>query len=77
MTHKTTSIQTFMHLLNGYVGSGILAMPKAFSDGGLILASICTPLIGLMSNYCIHLLVEINEYLCQKIGSSPLDYEEV
>jgi hypothetical protein len=52
-------------------------MPKAFSDGGLILASIFTPMIGLMSCYCIHMLIEMNEHICQKLSLQPLDYEEV
>lgn len=77
MSNKTTYLQTLMHLLNGYIGSGILAMPRAFSDGGLIISCIATPIFGLLMNHCIHLLVEVNAYLSDKLCISPMDYEDV
>jgi proton-coupled amino acid transporter len=66
-----------MHLLNGYIGSGILAMPKAFSEGGIVVSSIATPIFGLLMNGCIHLLVRVNAHLCDKLCVDPMDYEEV
>jgi len=67
----------FAKSLKGYVGTGILAMPKAFSNSGIVYGFIFIPIIGLMCNYCIHMLIDINKYLCQKFGCEPMDYEEV
>ncbi|XP_054167029.1 proton-coupled amino acid transporter 1-like [Oppia nitens] len=77
MSQKTNYGQTLMHLLNGYIGSGILAMPRAFADGGLIIACIGTPIFAVLMNYCILLLVWINAHLCRELGSQPMDYEDV
>ena len=57
--------------------SGILAMPKAFSDAGYVLGILGTIVIGLLCNSCIHMLVEINELFITKPDEPPFDYEEV
>lgn len=77
MGHQTTTVQALMSLLKGYIGTGILAMPKAFSDSGWSLGLLGTPIIGLLCNCCIHMLVEINELFCSKPDEPPFDYEEV
>lgn len=77
MSHQTTTIQALMSLLKGYIGTGILAMPKAFSDSGYVFGLIGTVVIGLLCNCCIHMLVEINELFCSKPDEPPFDYEEV
>jgi hypothetical protein len=61
----------------GYIGTGILAMPRAFADSGIVYGLIGTPIIGLMCNWCIHMLVDINKHLSEKLNSEPMDYEEV
>ncbi len=77
MSHQTTSFQTLLHLLNGYIGSCILLMPRAFADGGFVIGLIFTPIIGLIMNSCIHMLLNTNQYLCDKLKLPLMDYEEV
>ncbi|CAG2166710.1 unnamed protein product [Oppiella nova] len=77
MSGQTTAIQAFMHLLKSYIGSGILAMPKAFSYSGIIIGCIGTPLIGLLCHTCIHMLLQINDHLCQKLDTNPMDFEQL
>src|SRR6218665_1442715 len=74
---QTTYIETLMNLLNGMIGSGVLSMPMAFLNGGLVLASIVTPMIRLLSCYCIHLLLQVNRLAMQATGKPPFDYHEV
>ena len=75
---RTNYIQTLMNLMNGIIGSGVLSMPIAFLNGGWLVACIVTPLIGLISTYCIHLLLSVNVYLTKVTGkTSPYDYHEV
>jgi hypothetical protein len=51
LCHATAQIKPF-------VGAGILALPKAFEQGGLIGSSILLLLIAGTSMYCMHLLLE-------------------
>lgn len=75
---KTNYIQTLMHLLNGFIGSGILSMPMAFRDGGIILATILNPIIGVMSCYCIHMLLTINRWAMKATNRKmPYEYHEL
>ena len=77
-SNRTNYIQTLMHLLNGFIGSGILSMPMAFRDGGIVLASVLNPIIGIMSLYCIHMLLSINRFSMKRTNTKmPYDYHEV
>jgi hypothetical protein len=58
-------------------GSGILAMARAFADGGLVISTIATPFIGIIMSGCIHLLVRVSAHLCEKLRIEPMNYEDV
>lgn len=73
----TTNCQTMMHLLKGNIGSGILAMPSAFSNAGLLVGTIALPIMGIFCIHCMHMLLSCNRILCEKLGFKCLDYEEV
>ncbi|CAF5127836.1 unnamed protein product, partial [Rotaria sp. Silwood1] len=34
--HKTTNLETLMHLIKGNIGAGILAFPYALSKAGIL-----------------------------------------
>lgn len=74
---RTNYLQTLMHMLNGFIGSGILSMPMAFRDGGVVMASVATPLVGLLSAHCIHMLLAVNRLAMRINHSTPFDYHEV
>ncbi|KAG8262920.1 hypothetical protein J6590_043908 [Homalodisca vitripennis] len=63
--HPTTDGETLMHLLKGSLGTGILAMPLAFANAGLIFGIISTFFVGAVSTYCVNILYrkEITAYL--------------
>lgn len=46
-----------MHLLKGALGTGILAMPEAFMNSGIVIGIIGTIIITILCAYCIHILV--------------------
>lgn len=56
-------METFIHLLKGSLGSGILAMPLAFMNAGLIFGLVATALIGFVCTYCVHILVRFTTWL--------------
>lgn len=51
------NFETLVHLLKGSLGTGILAMPKAFHQAGYLSGIINTFLIGFICTYGLHILV--------------------
>ena len=43
---KITNIDTIFHLLKGFIGTGVLAMPDAIKNSGLIFGNIGKKYIG-------------------------------
>lgn len=52
-----STLGTFAHLLKGFLGSGILAMPLAFKNSGLLFGGIGTVIVGFLCGHCVHILV--------------------
>jgi proton-coupled amino acid transporter len=48
-----------IHLLKGNIGTGILAMPDAFKNAGLIVGTVGTLLMGIICTHCMHMLVRL------------------
>lgn len=57
--------QSLIHLLKGFIGTGILAMPKAFSHSGWIMGLLLTALFTFLCCYGILMLVRKS---CSKSG---------
>uniref|UniRef100_A0A182SJ42 Amino acid transporter transmembrane domain-containing protein n=1 Tax=Anopheles maculatus TaxID=74869 RepID=A0A182SJ42_9DIPT len=47
---------SLIHLLKSSLGTGILAMPVAFKNAGLLFGAIGTIVIGLICTHCVHIL---------------------
>lgn len=47
------------HLLKSSLGTGILAMPLAFSNAGLLFGALGTVIVGLLCTHCVHILVSL------------------
>ncbi|XP_050303547.1 proton-coupled amino acid transporter-like protein CG1139 isoform X2 [Anthonomus grandis grandis] len=75
--HPTSDMDTFIHLLKGSLGSGILAMPYAFGNAGLFLGLACTFAIGIICTYCIHILVKSAHELSRRTKVPSLGFAEV
>ncbi|XP_068627000.1 proton-coupled amino acid transporter-like protein CG1139 [Battus philenor] len=72
--HPTTNTETLLHLLKGSLGTGILAMPHAFSKSGYAVGAIGTAVIGLLCTYCIHVLMDSCYALCKRRKVPSLTY---
>lgn len=66
-----------MQLIKANIGTGILAMPSAFANAGLIVGTVALPIIGLIAIHCMHLLVNSHNKICSILGYRALDYQEV
>ncbi|XP_014243772.1 proton-coupled amino acid transporter-like protein CG1139 [Cimex lectularius] len=74
--HPTTNFETLVHLLKGCLGTGILAMPDAFKNSGLVVGTVGTVLIGFVCTYCLHVLIRSQYILCKKLRVPLLTYPE-
>ncbi|XP_070495587.1 proton-coupled amino acid transporter-like protein pathetic [Chironomus tepperi] len=66
-----TTTGALIHLLKSSLGTGILAMPNAFNNAGLVFASIMTVIVGLICTHCVWILVRCSHKIC-KISKTPV-----
>lgn len=51
---------SLVHLLKSSLGTGILAMPMAFKNAGLLFGAIGTIVVGIICTHCVHILVSLS-----------------
>ncbi|OQR76387.1 proton-coupled amino acid transporter 4-like [Tropilaelaps mercedesae] len=73
----TTNGQTMMHLLKGNIGTGVLAMPSALKNAGLLVGSVGIVVIGFICIHCMHMLLRCNRILSNRKGVRSLDFSGV
>ena len=54
--------KTFFTLLKGFVGTGIMFLPKAFNNGGILFSSITLLSVSALSMVAFHLLLECKKH---------------
>ncbi|XP_059619423.1 proton-coupled amino acid transporter-like protein CG1139 isoform X2 [Phlebotomus argentipes] len=64
------------HLLKSSLGTGILAMPMAFKNAGLLFGGIGTVVVGILCTYCVHILVKTSHEVCRKTREPSLGFAE-
>ncbi|XP_049308795.1 proton-coupled amino acid transporter-like protein CG1139 [Bactrocera dorsalis] len=64
------------HLLKSSLGTGILAMPMAFYNGGLLFGMIATLVVGFLCTHCVQILVKTSQDICKEIRVPALSYAE-
>ncbi|CAK1578018.1 unnamed protein product [Parnassius mnemosyne] len=76
VTHPTSTLGSFFHLLKSSLGSGLLAMPAAFKHTGLIPGCFGTVLVGLIATHCVHIFVSTSREICRQCRVSSYTYTE-
>ncbi|XP_017477885.1 PREDICTED: proton-coupled amino acid transporter-like protein CG1139 [Rhagoletis zephyria] len=74
--HGQSTSGAFMHLLKGSLGFGLLAMPMAFANGGLLFSMIATLVIGVLCTHCVHILVKTSQDICKEYQIPALTFAE-
>lgn len=52
-----STAKTFFTLLKAFIGTGIMFLPKAFKNGGILFSSLCLVSIAAISMFAFHLLL--------------------
>lgn len=76
VTHPNTDLGALAHFLKCSLGSGILAMPNAFRNAGLVVGMVLTFTVGFVCTHCVHILVKSSHSLCRKGRVPVLNYAE-
>ncbi|XP_018022023.1 proton-coupled amino acid transporter 2-like [Hyalella azteca] len=74
---KSSSNQTLIHLIKGNLGTGILAMPDALKNSGLLTGCCLLPIIALICVHCMHLLIWTTNELQARLQCSSLTFAMV
>lgn len=53
-----SDVKTFFTLLKAFIGTGIIFLPKAFSNGGILFSSIALMTVSIMTTASFHLLLQ-------------------
>lgn len=59
----TSDLETLMHMIKANIGTGVLAMPLAFKNGGLVLSSVALWIMAVICIHCMHILLNCYKHV--------------
>ncbi|KAL1456883.1 hypothetical protein WDU94_001573 [Cyamophila willieti] len=72
----TTNTETLIHLMKGSLGTGMLAMPIAFKNAGILDGLIGCALISFIASYGMHQLLRMQHHVSKQLGVPLIDYAD-
>ncbi|XP_061706761.1 proton-coupled amino acid transporter-like protein CG1139 [Cydia pomonella] len=76
LQHPNSTIGSILHLLKACIGSGILAMPAAFKNAGLLAGTIGTLLAGYLCTHTVAILVTTSQQVCVDAKVPSMSFAE-
>ncbi|XP_048488650.1 proton-coupled amino acid transporter-like protein pathetic [Plutella xylostella] len=77
LDNPTSNMDTLTHLLKASLGTGILAMPKAFKCAGLYSGIFFTILVAVICTHCSYVLIKCAHVLYKKTKRTSMSFPEV
>ena len=72
-----TNFETLIHLLKANIGTGVLAMPDAIKNSGLLVGSIALAVISIITTCGMYMIVDCAHVLCKKTSKPYLSFEDL
>ncbi|KAM9130263.1 proton-coupled amino acid transporter 1-like isoform 2-T2 [Pangshura tecta] len=73
-SNGTTWLQTLIHLVKGNIGTGLLGLPLAVKNAGIVLGPLSLLVMGIAAVHCMGILVKCAHHFCNKYQRPFVDY---
>uniref|UniRef100_A0A8D2D9P4 Solute carrier family 36 member 2 n=1 Tax=Sciurus vulgaris TaxID=55149 RepID=A0A8D2D9P4_SCIVU len=73
-TQGITGFQTLVHLVKGNMGTGILGLPLAVKNAGILMGPLSLLVMGFIACHCMHILVRCARHFCHRLNKPFMDY---
>ncbi|CAG4983582.1 unnamed protein product [Colias eurytheme] len=74
--HPTTTVGAIAHILKACIGTGVLAMPAAFKNAGLLAGVIGTLFAGFVCTHTVQMVVRISQQVCVEAKKPSMSFAE-
>jgi solute carrier family 36 (proton-coupled amino acid transporter) len=74
---NTSDAKTCVNILKSYMGSGLLGLPYAFREGGVIGSLVIMPILGFISVHCMYILVKSKQMLVRDGHTNLVTYGDI
>ncbi|ELK17286.1 proton-coupled amino acid transporter 2 [Pteropus alecto] len=75
-TKGITAFQTLVHLVKGNMGTGILGLPLAVKNAGILMGPLSLLAMGFIACHCMHILVRCAQHFCHRLNRPFMDYAD-
>ncbi|XP_058058558.1 proton-coupled amino acid transporter-like protein CG1139 [Anopheles bellator] len=76
VANPTSTLGTFVHVMKSALGIGILSVPSAFKDGGLVFGVLGAFFFAMLCSHSAHILVSTSYKICKKERIPVLGFGE-
>lgn len=76
IAHPNSFTGAFLHIVKTALGTGILAIPRAFRSAGLLVGFFGTIFVGIMCTHAIHILVRASHKVCLRTKTPSLGFPD-